>query len=209
MSSVLETIQDEPSFDLTAGNICLDFANTVDDRTSNPRDGLPAYRHLVAWGMQSRILTSEQAEQLLVAAAQHGQKAASVLERAKEVREVMFRIFSAIASGAMPSEADLARLNGELARAMKHACIVPNGQHFTWDWCADTVMLDRVLWPVVRAAADLLVSDELRMVRLCAADDCGWLFLDTSKNQTRRWCSMKSCGNRAKARRYTTRKRGQ
>lgn len=209
MSSILEAIQDGPSFDLTGGHISLDFANTVDGRMSNPRDGLLAYRHLVSWGVQSRILTPEQAEQLLIAAEEHEREAAAVLERAKEVREVLFRIFSTIASEVAPSEADLARLNEELARTMEHACIVQNGQHFAWDWCADTVMLDRALWPIVRAAADLLVSDELRMVRLCAADDCGWLFLDTSKNQTRRWCSMKSCGNRAKARRYTTRKKGQ
>lgn len=209
MSSILEVIQDGPSFDLSGGHICLDFANTLDERTSNhPREGLPRYRDLVLWGMQERILTTEQAEQLLGVAAQHEQEAAAVLERAKEVREVMFRIFSAIASAAVPPEADLARLNQELARTMEHACIVQDGRGFAWDWCADTVMLDHVLWPLVRAAADLLVSDELRMVRLCAAEDCSWLFLDTSKNQTRRWCNMKSCGNRAKARRYSARKRG-
>jgi predicted RNA-binding Zn ribbon-like protein len=175
----------------------------------NPRDDLSQYRHLVSWGIQARILTTEQAEQLLIAAAEHERDAAAVLERAKEVREVMFRIFAAIANEAVPSETDIAHLNEELARAMAHACLMQNEWHFAWDWCADTVMLDRVLWPIVRAAADLLVSGELRMVRLCAADDCAWLFLDTSKNQTRRWCNMKSCGNRAKARRFTARKRGQ
>lgn len=209
MGSIPETIQDGPSFDLSGGNICLDFANTVDDRIGNPRDDLPQYHHLVSWGVQARILTTEQAEQLLIVAEEHERDAAAVLERAKEVREAVFRIFAAIASEAMPAETDLARLNEELTRTMGYARVVQIERHFVWDWDTDTRLLDRALWPVVRAAADLLVSDELRMVRLCAADDCGWLFLDTSKNQTRRWCNMKSCGNRAKARRYTARKKGQ
>ncbi len=207
MGNMLATIQDIPAFDLTGGNICLDFANTVDDRPDKPRDNLLSYRHLVAWGLQSHILTDEQAEQLLVLAQRREGEASAVLERAKELREVVFRIFAALAREATPAQADVARLNQELARAMAYVRVEQDGQHFTWGWCADEVLLDRVLWPLVREAADLLASDEWHMVRECAADDCDWLFLDTSKNQTRRWCNMKSCGNRAKARRYTSRKK--
>jgi len=84
---------------------------------------------------------------------------------------------------------------------------VRHEQHFAWGWDFYQAALDDIIWPVVRSAADLLTSDTLPMLRICAADDCQWLFMDTSKNQTRRWCNMKSCGNRAKARRHIERKK--
>jgi predicted RNA-binding Zn ribbon-like protein len=63
------------------------------------------------------------------------------------------------------------------------------------------------LWPIVLAAAELLTSAGRARVRECAAHGCGWLFLDTSRSQRRRWCTMASCGNRAKARRFYERTR--
>jgi predicted RNA-binding Zn ribbon-like protein len=60
---------------------------------------------------------------------------------------------------------------------------------------------------VARAAADLLVSPERALVRECASGTCSWLFVDRSRTHQRRWCSMKTCGNRAKARRFYTRRR--
>jgi predicted RNA-binding Zn ribbon-like protein len=78
---------------------------------------------------------------------------------------------------------------------------------FAWDWAGAEDALDQMLWPVVHDAAGLLTSEELDRVGQCDDDRCGWLFLDTSRNRSRRWCSMEDCGNRAKARRYYERKR--
>jgi predicted RNA-binding Zn ribbon-like protein len=147
-------------------------------------------------------MTDAEAERLLVQVAGNTEEAGAVLLRARDLREVMYRIFLAIAEEVTPTETDLHALNAALARAMAHARIVPHDGGFAWDWGGDESELDRLLWPIVRSAADLLTSSELDAVRVCAADDCSWLFLDTSKNHTRRWCSMKSCGNRAKARRH-------
>lgn len=207
MSAETQT-DDVPVFDLSGGSLCLDFTNTIDDRgTEAGHEHLTSYRHLVAWGEQTQILSSEEAAQFLVVAARQPDKADAVLQQAIAVREVIYRIFAALAREETSADADLAQLNEALAYALPHNKIVRHEQHFAWSWNFNQEALDYIIWPVVRSAADLLASDTLPMLRICAADDCQWLFMDTSKNQTRRWCNMKSCGNRAKARRHIERKK--
>jgi predicted RNA-binding Zn ribbon-like protein len=94
-----------------------------------------------------------------------------------------------------------------LAETMIHTQLVPKGKCCEWSWIAQDDVLDRMLWPVIRSAADLLTSQDLWSVKICASDSCNWLFLDTSKNQSRRWCDMKSCGNRAKVHRHYERRK--
>jgi predicted RNA-binding Zn ribbon-like protein len=197
-----------PVFDLDGGNLCLDFVNTLDDRgRETEHEYLTSYRNLVAWAEQTHILSSEETTQLLATAAHQSDKANTVLQQAITIREVIYHIFAALAQEEAPANTDLAQLNGVLAHALPHNKIVRHEQHFAWGWDFNPEALDSMVWPVVRAAADLLTSDTLPMLRICAADDCQWLFMDTSKNQTRRWCNMKSCGNRAKARRHIERKK--
>ncbi len=192
-----------PEFDLDANHLCLDFANTLDNRfQAVPIELLNSYRDLVAWNWQEGTLTDEEAQRLLDTARRNPEEAVRALHEAIEVREAIFRIFQAVVEGRPPESADLLLLNAALSRAMVHACVAPRGNAFAWGWVPGGDAPDRALWPVVRAAADLLTSPELHCVRMCAADDCAWLFLDTSKNHSRRWCNMKTCGNRAKVRRH-------
>jgi predicted RNA-binding Zn ribbon-like protein len=200
---VASEIEQAPLFDLSANWLCLDFANTLDNRlTEDIHDNLNSYADLVAWSKQAGLLMDAGAEQLLEEARRNPEEARAVLLRARDLREGIYRIFLAIAEEAQPAEADLNVLNAALAKAMAHVRVVPQDSGFIWGWEDEGRELDSLLWPVIRSAADLLVSPELEAVRICAAEDCSWLFLDTSKNHTRRWCSMKSCGNRAKARRH-------
>ena len=94
------------------------------------------------------------------------------------------------------------RLNGNLHNTALHVRLVQRAGSCGWKFDEMTSVLDGVLWPIVRAAADLLTSSDLALVRACSSPTCQWLFLDTSKNHQRRWCSMKQCGNRAKVRRF-------
>jgi predicted RNA-binding Zn ribbon-like protein len=198
----IESLQ-APEFDLDANHLCLDFANTLNDRLeAEPRELLNSYHDLVAWNWQAHTLTGEEALRLLDAEPRDPAGAATVLREAIEVRETIFRIFSAVAKDRSPDGADLLLLNAALSGAMVHACVAPRGNAFAWTWVEGEDAPGRALWPVVRAAADLLTSPELHAVRMCAADDCAWLFLDTSKNHSRRWCNMRTCGNRAKVRRH-------
>jgi predicted RNA-binding Zn ribbon-like protein len=139
-----------------------------------------------------------------------------VLRRARALREALFAIFSAVAGGDVPGATDLETLNDELKRAMGHARIVAGqggdpirpgsvrGKHagYRWGWEGAGDDLDQILWPVARSAAELLTDDSLARVRECDAGNCAWLFLDTSRNRSRRWCDMTVCGNREKAQRH-------
>jgi len=204
-----EHVKQEQVFVLTGGLLCLDFANTVDDRTEvHPQELLNSYYDLVSWGEQAQVLTEREAQGLLEKAARRPSEASSVLQRAVSIREVIFRIFKAVAEDVSPEDKDLVSLSAAIADAQNHAQIVREANGFKWDcWVGKASDLDCMLWPVVRSAADFLTSDDLDTVRVCASDSCNWLFIDTSKNHSRRWCNMKSCGNREKARRFYTRRK--
>ena len=192
---------------LVGGRLCLDFTNTVGSRgVLNERDRLKGYPELLWWGMRAGVLTEEQRRELMARMEQRPGEAEEVFRRAIGFREASWRLFRALEDDAEPDAADLAAVNGELARAMSHARLERTAEGFAWGW-DDVPEADRVLWPVARSAAELLTSPELGRVGRCAAESCGWLYLDTSKNRSRRWCDMRDCGNRAKVRRHYQRQR--
>ena len=195
------------TLELIGGRLCLDFANTISTRIETGREYLTNYVELVAWSQHAGALTEDGAEALRHHAAGHPDLAAVALERATLFRETIYRIFSAIADSWEPGEADLAALNEALRPALSRLEVAPSGDGFAWRWTLDGDDLDGMLWPVARSAADLITSEDLERVRQCARDGCDWLFVDTSKNHSRRWCSMDLCGSRVKAKRYYQRKR--
>lgn len=203
--SVSETQQ--PIFEFTSNNMCLDFCNTIHDRGSAPRELLTSYDKLLLWGQQAHILTEDEAHLLNKEAQHHKEEAAAVLQQAIDLREAIFRLLLAKIQGSSPDEADLVIFNASFSHIMAQSCIVPGERCFEKSWLPEKRALNRPLWHVVRSAADLLTTEELEDVRICASDTCNWLFLDTSKNHTRRWCDMKSCGNRAKARKHYSQKK--
>jgi predicted RNA-binding Zn ribbon-like protein len=191
------------TYEPAAGRLCLDFANTLSWRNSDRQhDWLDSYSNLVEWGALVGILPVETVHRLHREAARDPTKAGTVLKGAVELREAIYRIFSAIAAGSSLQAADVDALNAALADALTHLQIFSEAEGFVWDWVGDEGALDRMLWPVARSAADLLTSEELNRVGECQGDGCGWLFMDMSRNRSRRWCDMGDCGNRAKARRY-------
>jgi predicted RNA-binding Zn ribbon-like protein len=203
MSETLMPVLSSPAFDFSGNRLCLDFANTLTDRASEvPQEHLAGYSDLVAWGVQAGIVRDEEAQCLLEAAELHATEAEAARQRAVALREALYRLFSAVVEGVAPTGEDLSVVNASLADAMSRTQIVPERGGFSWCWGAEDTALDRIEWSVVRDAANLLTSETLDSVRKCAAEDCNWLFLDTSKNHSRRWCAMKSCGNRAKVRKH-------
>lgn len=196
-------------FDLSGGALALDFANTI-SRRGTPRsiEHLDGYADLLAFSRQAGSLAPGVVDELAELAARDPSVAERALANAISLREALYRLFSAVAAGKPPARADLDLLNRWLGETMRHARLVrgPNGYELVWE---QLPALDRPLWPIVRAAADLLVdAPTLARVRECAAEDCAWLFVDTSKNRSRQWCDMRTCGNRAKARRFQARRRG-
>jgi predicted RNA-binding Zn ribbon-like protein len=197
-------------FELTGGALCLDFVNTKGDRpTVEPRELLLSYQDLVLWGVQAGAIPDTVARRLGPAARADAAVAHRALEHARQVREALFPIFSAVAAGRTAPAAAAASLNAALPRALAARRLELGAGSPSWVWVETSPPdLDRVLWPVVVSAAELLTSSELDRVRECPGERCAWLFLDRSRNRSRRWCDMSVCGNRSKARRHHARQRG-
>lgn len=196
-------------FKQLGGWLCLNFCNTnVRYRREGPDERFISYLYLISWSVQSGVMDEDTALALLREADQRPAEAAAVLERAILLREAIYRIFSALAHHQEPAPADLAALNAALTQALAHARVERTADGFAWGWSDTEGALDWMLWPTVRSAADLLVGEELRRLRQCEGDHCGFLFLDKSKNQHRRWCETEICGNRARVRRHYQRSRG-
>jgi len=198
-------------FDLSGGTLCLDFANTISRRKVPERsiDHLLSYDDLIAFARQSEIVLAERADELRAHSRRHYSAARDTLHRAISYRENLYRAFSALAEGKPAASADVQQINGFAVDALSHRCLARADGHYRWEWqWSKKILLDNILWPIAQSAADLLVSPELASVRMCEAPDCAWLFLDQSRNRSRRWCDMKVCGNRQKARRHYRRTHG-
>lgn len=201
----------EFAFELTGGTLCFDFANTVDNRPvpERRRDHLCSFESLVAWARQTGVVSSPEAGDLTRKAEERPARPKQFVKKALLLREAIYEVFSAVAAGRRPPQSELETLNLYVGQALAHVRLKPRGDKFvwTWDW-REAEALERLLWPIAKSAADLLTSERLATVRECAAETCGWLFLDNSRNQSRRWCDMRVCGNREKVRRFYRRARG-
>lgn len=185
------------TFDRTGGHVALDFANTVDGRHggADTTDHLATYADLVEFARQTELVSAAEAQRLTRLGAQRADAAEAILAEAVALREALYRIFFAVAGGKPPLASDMAVLNAHHARFRLD-------EQFRWEWSSRPSGLDPFVGPIVRAAVDLLTSDRRERLGTCANETCRWLMLDTSKNRSRRWCTMASCGNRAKARRF-------
>jgi predicted RNA-binding Zn ribbon-like protein len=182
----------------------LDLVNTVLWRgTDRVQDVLVDYEALLIWARRAGALSAADAGELTRLAAEHPRLAARAHSRVISVRDSLHRLFIAFGEGGRPAAEDLELLKATLVRSLDAATPVEARGALTWTW--DAQDLERPLWPLVQDAHGLLTSEAVTRVRRCAADECGWLFLDHSKNRSRRWCSMEGCGSRAKMRRHYAR----
>lgn len=184
--------------DLVGGTLCADFINSHDGR----EDWLTDYERLVCWGVHAGALDASTADRLRSRSTARPALAEAVLRRGCRLRSALGALFTAVAERASPSATDLETLNRELSIALGRSELVPQGDGFVLTHDAGAADLDRVLWPVVRSAADVLTTDACSRIKVCDGESCTWVFLDTSRNRRRRWCDMSGCGNRAKARRH-------
>lgn len=196
-----------PDFQLVAGSACLDFINTLDNRSRPERqiDLVRTYADLAGWARKAGLIHPPILRDLTRMSTAQPREANLVLRRAIELRELLYRIFSGVARNRRPGAADLSALDVYLADAFSRLHLHPEGAGFRLDVKLRPVRLDSLLWPIVRSATELLTSPDLGLVRECELDTCRWLFVDRTKNHSRRWCDMKQCGNRVKARKFYSR----
>ncbi len=209
MSAVVKTTSPPKKFEFVAGDVCLDFTNTVGGkRGATTREYLNSYTDFVSWCQQADLLNESTADALLRSAARQPDESAATLRRAIGLREAIYRIFAALASDESPHVSDLDHLNDELSTHLGRLQVASTKKGFSWTWANADDGLDQPLGPIARSAADLLTSPHLlEQVRLCEGDTCGWLFVDSTKNHSRRWCVMSDCGNVAKVRRFRLKNR--
>ena len=178
----------------------MDFVNTVDGEPAV--DHLRDYEGLVAWGWHVGLLP-EDAVRRLIREAEASPSGAEVIHgQALDLRETLYGIFAAIARGKHPSGRSLETLQGKEGQALARARLTPMDGGYGWEWPDGGA--ESVLWRVVHAAVGLLTSGPLDRVKSCAG--CDWIFIDESKNRSRRWCTMEICGTNEKMRRYVARR---
>lgn len=193
-------------FELDGGRLSLDFANTLGGmRGVRPNEHLSAYGDLVEFARQAGVVSEEHAARLARRAEQRPSEAEATFRRALELREAIYRTWREHVAKRPPPARDIELLNQHYVQAMSRQRLIP-AEHgccaLAWE---ESDALDVVLWPIARDAVELLTSEASARVRICEAsthEECSWVFLDETRNRSRRWCSMASCGNRAKARRH-------
>lgn len=207
------SVRRERRFGFRGGVPCLDFVNTLGWRlTDRPAEYLGSYEDLLAWGRQAGLLAPDETEVLSGWAATHPEEARATLSRAVALREAIHRVLSAAIAGEPQDEAALSTLNRELSVALSRLRVAPvAGDTYVWAWEQGGEdgggPLQRPLWPVARSAAELLTSAKLGRVKICGGEGCGWMFLDESRNASRKWCESRDCGNRERVRQYLARKK--
>lgn len=195
-------------YEFVGGNLALDFTNTIGGTHRAPsHEHLQGYADLLDFAAQAGALSSADRRRLHAEAKRHPVVARDVLRRAIALREAIWQLFESMSAARGVPAAELALMNREIAAALAHARRVPTADsRFGWGW-DDAASLEFPLWPIAKSASDLLDSPEaLAQIRQCASDTCEWLFLDRSRNHTRRWCDMNDCGGRAKVRRFRARR---
>lgn len=180
----------------------LAFVNTLSSRpTDAPVERLTTYEALVEWAREQHLLSAAAAERLVAEARRHPQQAAGVLARAKDFREALNGLADAVEKQRQPGNAILNTISDHLAAAYANGRLVPRDGGLQWVTSGENA-LERILWEIGRATGRLVLSPRLSKLRSCAASDCGWWFIDDTRNHSRRWCDMKLCGNREKVKRF-------
>jgi predicted RNA-binding Zn ribbon-like protein len=203
------------------GDPSLDLVNTVDWTPSGlVHERLVDYRQLLAWALGAGVVSLDELSRLRSRAEARPDLAAAAHDRARALRGTLQQLFRSMADGERSAEA-WELFNDELAAALQRLRIAPaesprlggrtprgpESRVAAWSWIGRGEALDSILWPVVWSAARLVTSDEAPRIRVCAGPDCGWMYVDRSRNRLRRWCEMKTCGTAAKSQRRRERNR--
>ncbi len=191
-----------PALKYVGGDPALDLVNTVDWTAGGPRaERLPDYARFVAFAEGAGLVSPAGAARLARDATRRPAAAAAALAGVHRARDVLQRLFARRAADGHPARRDLAALNALLADALTHLELRPSVSGTELGWRGLTTELEGPLWPVMWSAARLLTAEEAARIRVCAGPDCGWMYVDRSRNGRRRWCEMDTCGMREKNRR--------
>ena len=195
---------------LEGGHLALDFVNTVGGLRAEPPSPadelLLACEDVTIWSARIGLISERDAGSLRAAARRDEKAAKQALRSAIELRELLYAIFRPLADGEEPPAELLDRLRDAERDALRDARLVRAGGAMRWSWPRPRELTDP-LRPIVHAAVELVTDGPLDRLKVCG--NCRWLFLDQSRNHSRRWCSMDECGIEMKHARFVERRRRQ
>jgi predicted RNA-binding Zn ribbon-like protein len=187
---------------LVGGVLALDFCNTSSVRgTERHIEHLRSADDIVTWAHHALILDDARAAYLHDRAAREVTLAQALFKRAYHLRDAIYRIDAALARKATPAQADIDALAQEHAACLAKARLATLEGAFGWTWDVDAAPVESILGPISASAMMVLTNADHARLKQCGGHQCGWLFLDVSKSNKRRWCEMEVCGNRAKQKR--------
>jgi predicted RNA-binding Zn ribbon-like protein len=192
-------------FKLVGGHPALDFVNTLGGAGAGTDEFLQSYGDLVAWAQQSALVDGRWGQRLRASARADAGGAATTLKEARRLRAHLDAVLRAHIGARDPDAADLDAIRVAYNAALAHGRLAADPPHYRWDWRTSDPVPASVLWPIAREIADLLTYTDLRTLKTCAA--CRWLYLDITRNHSRRWCTPDDCGVRARMRRYRATRR--
>jgi len=197
----MNRIQDFSKIRLDGGNLSLNFVNTIHDRYEEPRqDYLNNYTDLVGWAHYAGGINTVQRNNLLRYSQNQPDETEKIFGEAIQLRETIYSYTLCLINEEKVSSEDAEFINQWLSKAFSNLELTQLKNAYLLDWKEEHFGLESVLWPIIKSFAELMTSDSRNRIKLCSS--CGWMFVDGSKNNSRRWCSMETCGNRVKARRF-------
>lgn len=207
-------LKDVDTMSLDGGCICFDFTNTVNSRTVFPlHEYIRSYADLLTWSKRVKALTENRLEKLQEMVYGERETASAIsmpgrdeaLEYFRQAREVLYRFFSAVAAGQSPDRETAGKFNRLVHEGMKQLAFAGKGGQVRLDWASESPHPHEPVWAALKSAFDVLCTEDPKRIKECEA--CGWLFLDRTKNNRKRWCNPNTCGSADKARRYYHRKK--
>ncbi len=193
---------------LDGGELCLDFTNTIHNRSiTPPEDYLGNFKDLLDWlgftgALPRRILLT-----MKVSASVDAERARRAFKSAIAFRKLLYTVFSSVAHGPEVPEKEFSALSMKIGRTLANLRLHHEGRRVVTSWAYRKGNLEQALWPIAKSAMDLLLSGDFDRIKQCPR--CFWLFHDTTKNSGRKWCSVQTCGRIDKAARYYYRKKAE
>jgi len=196
------------SLALVGGELALDFTNTSSGRGwPTHQEHLRSAQNVVDWARHAKVLGPADGEWLRAAVDSDEELAQRILRRALELRENIYAIAVEVAAHRPAPKAGVEALARTHAACLACARLAPFQGRYVWSWTPRENAIEAVLGPIALSALTTLTQEDLSRIKQCQGEKCGWLFFDTTKNKSRRWCEMEICGNRAKQRRHSARTR--